>query len=171
MNAEFAEKNAAYSAEINEVKKHLEAATDEKNRLATELKHSESRFEEILGEHEISQEGETQLRDEISALTNEICKTHLKDCDIGIKFIISVSKTEALQASEERCRKMETQFEEMEKGVKNLSEHKRAEELAVESNNRKMKALEKEMRDMFEALDEKNVQITKANEKIKVRQH
>jgi DNA repair exonuclease SbcCD ATPase subunit len=78
-----------------------------------------------------------------------------------------VHKTEELQESQERCHKIEAKYEEMEEGVKHLADNKRSDELAAENNNRKMKTLEKEMRDMYTTLEEKNAQFLKADERIK----
>ena len=62
---------------------------------------------------------------------------------------------------------MEGRFEEMEADVKSMSEQRQAEDLASESNTRKMKVLEKELRDMCYAMEEKTTELSNANGRIK----
>jgi chromosome segregation ATPase len=135
---------------VKELEKELTSATKERDNVASKLKDTESLLKVAQEEQETVHQEENRLRDEVSALTNEL-----------------LEKGEALHEAQERCKMIEAQYDEMEAGVKHLSENKRTEELAIESNNRKMKALEKEMRDMYTTLEEKNTQFFQANEKIK----
>uniref|UniRef100_A0AC34QJS5 GRIP domain-containing protein n=1 Tax=Panagrolaimus sp. JU765 TaxID=591449 RepID=A0AC34QJS5_9BILA len=62
---------------------------------------------------------------------------------------------------------LKEQISEAQDTLKELMDEKRKDDLATENNNRKLKTLERELRDVCETLDKKNVEINLSNQKIK----
>ncbi|KAE9551472.1 hypothetical protein FO519_005317 [Halicephalobus sp. NKZ332] len=169
------ERSSALADEFEEKRANYESALLAKNAELQKLQNlvdsTNGDKTKLQGEISTLTNTETQLRTELTEITKEkdISDKKIEELEKSIQSI----KIELEEANSNIMDKdaeivmLSDRVNEAHESLTALSEDRRKEELTTENNTRKVKTLERELREVCETLEKKNAEATRTDQKIK----